>query len=111
MGGIAMHLVSASSQGAIRFICECGPTFTEGFEAILHTFDGHEVVRERFSLGEWRFLDTLDGRSVAEIAYNKLKLDGESPERFVARFKAMTDAAEERAAAIEEAEREMGIHG
>jgi len=90
-------------------VCECGGVFVSGAEAIGHTFQGHEVVRERFSIGDWYYHDTLDGRSVAEMIWNRLKADGEDPQAFLERIKGIVAERETEMQAIEAAEREMGI--
>ena len=97
------------TSGDVRFICECGQTFKEGGVAIMHTFEGHEVVRERFSIGDWYYHDTLNGRSVAEMIWNRLKADGEDPQAFLERIKGIVAERETEMQAIEAAEREMGI--
>lgn len=108
MGGVGdVDIIKVA--GAIRFVCECGQVADSGVFAVAHTFEGHEVVRERYSLGSWYYLDTLDGRSVAEMMWNKLKESGEEPPAFIERMKQRTREKEEELQAIEAVEREMGI--
>lgn len=97
-----------SEDNPVRFICECGAaweyqTSADGGHALEHTFEGHEVVRERYSLGAWHFLDTLNGRTVSEMVWNALRKDGEDPQRFLDNLKATVAARDEEMAAIEAA--------
>jgi len=92
----------------LRFICECGATWkyetsADGGHALEHTFDGHEVVRERYSIGAWHFVDTLNGRTISEMVWNALRRDGEDPQRFLERLQAAVAARDEEMAAIEAA--------
>ena len=95
--------------GNVRFICECGERFPEGGMAVMHALEGHEVVRERYSLGQWYFHDTVNGHSVAEMIWNVCKAEGEDPQAFLERIQGLIVKKEEELAAIETAEREMGV--
>lgn len=95
--------------GAIRFVCECGDVVPDGGAAVMHALEGHDVVRERFSLGEWRFLDVQDSRSVVDAMFQLLREDGEEPQAFIERLNRRTEEARRELERIEEAERALGV--
>ncbi|MDA1010499.1 MAG: hypothetical protein O2888_03385 [Chloroflexi bacterium] len=102
-----------SEDNPVRFTCICGVTWkyessADGGHALEHTFEGHEVVRERWSLGAWHFVDTLNGRTVSEMVWNALKKDGEDPERFLARLQQAVAERDEEIAAVEAAREAVG---
>jgi len=104
----AVGRMFATEDNRVRFTCECGEkweyrTSADGGHALEHTFEGHEVVRERFRMGQWYFHDTLNGRSVAEMVWNALKRDGEDPQRFLERLQTAIASRDEEMAAIEAA--------
>ncbi len=74
----------------MRFACECGERFTEGYMAVGHSFDGHQVVQERFYGGQWHFAGLR--QTVAEMIVERLRLKGESVSGFVRRLNERMDA-------------------
>ena len=85
-----------------RFNCECGAKFVDGGEAVLHSFDGHGVVIEKWANGAWHFLGAR--KSVAEMIVERLRLKGESVSGFVRRLNERMDAVNKEDD-IQEAER------
>lgn len=91
--------------GDRRFACECGDRFASGQLAIMHAFEGHELVRERFA-GRWHFVERVP---VRDFVVERLRERGESFDEFAARLRARGDELVRAANLLDDADRARGI--
>lgn len=78
--------------GDRRFACQCGAHYYDGGTALAHTMLGHEVVLERYSVGDW----TYHPVPVADYLIEQLmeRESGEGVEAFVSRIEKMAGKAQ-----------------
>lgn len=76
--------------GERRFACQCGTHYTDASQALTHTIQGHEVVMERFTHGEWAFHPQPISEYIIELL--EPKLGGEGMEAYVSRLERLAES-------------------
>lgn len=73
-------LTKGPAWGATRFRCECGQRIEDGGTAVMHAFQGHTPVREKFA-GRW-VIDV----NISQFIEASLRKGGETRDQFIRRL-------------------------
>lgn len=89
-------IIVPAKTGDLRFVCECGTSIPDGQTALMHSFEGHDVVQEAYRGGVWVYAGRWDGaKTVMEMVVQRIRNRGESVTSFARRLQHRMDTLEQ----------------